>query len=97
MELFFTYQYEMGNMNGHNNLRVTRILKCLALCGLSREAREFRDFAVGLTGISTASREYWDPVIDELTDELDSDQELASVSELDSDQQDELDSDHEPL
>ena len=50
MELFFTYQYEMGNMNGHNNLRVTRILKCLALCGLSREAREFRDFAVGLTG-----------------------------------------------
>ena len=29
--------------------------------------------------------------------ELDSDQELASVSELDSDQQDELDSDHEPL
>ena len=97
MELFFTYQYEMGNMNGHNNLRVTRILKCLALCGLSREAREFRDFAVGLTGISTASREYWDPVIDELTDELDSDQELASVSEFDSDQQDELDSDHEPL
>ena len=97
MELFFTYQYEMGNMNGHNNLRVTRILKCLALCGLSREAREFRDFAVGLTGISTASREYWDPVIDELTDESDSDQELASVSELDSDQQDELDSDHEPL
>ena len=79
MELFFTYQYEMGNMNGHNNLRVTRILKCLALCGLSREAREFRDFAVGLTGISTASREYWDPVIDELTDESDSDQELASA------------------
>ena len=40
-------------MNGHNNLRVTRILKCLALCGLSREAREFRDFAVGPKGAGT--------------------------------------------
>ena len=28
------------------DLRITRILKCLALRGLSREARAFRDFAV---------------------------------------------------
>ena len=73
MESFFTYQHEMGNLHGHNNLRITRILKCLALRGLSRAARAFRDFAVGLTGESRISSTYWDPVVDDLGE--DSDQE----------------------
>ena len=85
------YQHEMGNLHGHNNLRITRIIKCLALCGLSREARDFRDFAVGLAGTSTVSSEHWDPVINELADELDSDQE----DESDSDQELESDSGRE--
>ena len=91
MESFFAYQHEMGNLHGHNILRITRIIKCLALCGLSREARDFRDFAVGLAGTSTVSSEHWDPVINELADELDSDQE----DESDSDQELESDSGRE--
>ena len=71
MESFFTYQHEMGNLHGHNNLRITRILKCLALRGLSREARAFRDFAVGLTGESRISSTYWDPVVDDLGEDSD--------------------------
>ena len=58
-------QHESGNLGSHHYRRITRILKCLALCGLSQEASDFRDFAVELTGATRIANQYWDPAIEE--------------------------------
>ena len=65
MRSFLEDQHESGNLGSLNYRRVTRILKCLALCGLSQEASDFRDFAVELTGATRIANQYWDPVIEE--------------------------------
>ena len=46
----------------HNHLRITRILKCLTLCGLHDQAAAFLRRLLALPGqdrISAASRQYW--------------------------------------
>ena len=58
-------QHESGNLGSHHYRRITRILKCLALCGLSTEAREFRDFTVELTGATRIASQHWNPAIGE--------------------------------
>ena len=65
MRSFLEDQHESGNLGSHHYRRITRILKCLALCGLSQEASDFRDFAVELTGATRIANRYWDPAIEE--------------------------------
>ena len=46
----------------HNHLRITRILKCLTLCGLRDRAEAFLRLLLAPPGqdrISTASRQFW--------------------------------------
>lgn len=46
----------------HNHLRITRILKCLTLCGLQDQAAAFLRRLLTLPGqdrITAASRQYW--------------------------------------
>ena len=48
MQSFFQYKHESGGWTQHNNLRVSRILKCLVLQGLQREASGFYHFMAHL-------------------------------------------------
>ena len=46
----------------HNHLRITRILKCLTLCGLNDQAKAFLKALLALPGqhqITSESRRYW--------------------------------------
>jgi hypothetical protein len=51
----------------HNHLRITRILKCLTLCGLKDQAAAFLKALLALPGqdrITSESRRYWREAVD---------------------------------
>ena len=50
----------------HNHLRITRILKCLTLCGLGDYAKAFHRALVGVAGPDTVTREtlrFWENAV----------------------------------
>ena len=59
MKSFFEYKHHSRTWTQHNDLRVSRILKCLILKGLHAEARDFYGFVSTLRGDHSSSIEHW--------------------------------------
>ncbi|HUU87656.1 MAG TPA: opioid growth factor receptor-related protein [Candidatus Glassbacteria bacterium] len=65
MKSFYKNDYGWTSKNNHNHLRISRIIRCLALVGLSQEANDFYRFILKLAiernaEISETTLKYWE-------------------------------------
>ena len=70
MKLFFANMQKNNRFTQHNNLRITRMVKCLVLRGLRREANELVNAMIDTTENDKIARQFWVPAIDEAEEQV---------------------------
>ena len=81
MRSFFRYKHESGGWMQHNNLRVSRILKCLVLRGLLQEASGFYHFMAHLREGHADSVRRWREATEAALRQVPSAQQVAASTQ----------------
>ena len=81
MQSFFQYKHESGGWTQHNNLRVSRILKCLVLRGLLQEASGFYHFMAHLREGHADSIRRWREATEAALRQVPSAQQVAASTQ----------------